>query len=271
MNDEAVGLQLLRLHSVVLEMTQQDVWRLRPSAAAVDGLMWNETDKNLLSDIIAMMAWCQDAGWVEQAFLMEAWSVEHDEADTVTEHFGHVGLWLVLFLSDFQGEHQENKLCGANGEEVRGPGSTAAPWQERRTSSCWGRPARRRNAPVVWFLRIVLFGSDRLLIHETKSERRAFCSWSTVKLGASLRRGRAPICRSTPRFIHMNLRYVRRSRLRGFDWCKQSEPLNGDCWHVRKLVQSLLWLQRKLHVIWWVALCDVTQWIRCIVGNVGAR
>lgn len=56
MNDEAVGLQLLRLHSVVLEMTQQDVWRLRPSAAAVDGLMWNETDKNLLSDIIAMMA-----------------------------------------------------------------------------------------------------------------------------------------------------------------------------------------------------------------------
>ena len=44
-----------------------------------------------------------------------------------------------------------------------------------------------------------------------------------------------------------------------------------DYYSTYEAVYSLLWLQRKLHVIWWIASSDVTQWLSCIVGTVGAR
>lgn len=37
-----------------------------------------------------------------------------------------------------------------------------------------------------------------------------------------------------------------------------------------RILQILLWLQRKLHIIWSIALIDVNQWLICIVGNSGA-
>lgn len=36
------------------------------------------------------------------------------------------------------------------------------------------------------------------------------------------------------------------------------------------ILQILLWPQRKLHIIWSIALINVNQWIICIVGNSGA-
>lgn len=36
------------------------------------------------------------------------------------------------------------------------------------------------------------------------------------------------------------------------------------CW--KKVIQSLLWLQMKLLVIWYIAPSEVFQWLSCIVG-----
>lgn len=43
--------------------------------------------------------------------------------------------------------------------------------------------------------------------------------------------------------------------------CLQS--LGSTTAYVKKVVKSLLLLQRKLHVVWWIASSDVIQWLSC--------
>ena len=52
---------------------------------------------------------------------------------------------------------------------------------------------------------------------------------------------------------------------KSFRVCLQVLRSSTAC--VKKVFNSLSWLQRKLHVIWKIASSDVTQWLSCIVGN----
>ena len=45
--------------------------------------------------------------------------------------------------------------------------------------------------------------------------------------------------------------------------------ITANAKNINKLVYSLLWLKRKLHLIWSILSSDVTHWQSCIVGNVG--
>lgn len=126
-----------------------------------------------------------------------------DCSHSVSSSSGRVDLWLVLILSDFQAEHQENKLCGANGEEVRGHGSTEAPWQERRTSSCW--VGLHVAVMPRWFDFSGLYYLGQTVCWYMKLNQSAELfavdvQWSRELLWGG--GGRARVCRSTPRFLH---------------------------------------------------------------------
>ena len=52
-------------------------------------------------------------------------------------------------------------------------------------------------------------------------------------------------------------------------WSVFLKVLQSNNAYVKQVVFSLLWLQRKLYVIWLIASSNVTRWLSCIMGNVG--
>lgn len=116
---------------------------------------------------------------------------------------GNVDLLFVLILSDFWGEHHQNKLRETNSDGVRGHSSVEAPLQE----AAW--IISRRKTPLEtqllrlqWFYFSGLFYFSPLINLTNLKHWASYSLWFTPNQGVC-------ILRSTPLLLRMTFYYLR--------------------------------------------------------------